>query len=110
VAPRLLEDNVAKGTVKIGPAINAKLYKEFVAVAKENGISLNLGRDHCCILVHGREDVRAATIQSICGVRKARPQSNSRTCRGAPTFWGPEQTPAAEQQDVCGLFPAPVVS
>jgi hypothetical protein len=26
-------------TVKIGPAINAKLYKEFVAVAKENGHS-----------------------------------------------------------------------
>ena len=29
----------AKGTVKIGPAIDAKLYKEFVAVAKENGQS-----------------------------------------------------------------------
>jgi hypothetical protein len=28
-----------KGTVKIGPAINAKLYEEFVAVAKENGQS-----------------------------------------------------------------------
>lgn len=26
-------------TVKIGPAIDAKLYKEFVAVAKENGQS-----------------------------------------------------------------------
>ena len=25
-----------RATVKIGPAINAKLYKEFVAVAKEN--------------------------------------------------------------------------
>jgi hypothetical protein len=29
----------AKGTVKIGPAIDAKLYKEFVTVAKENGQS-----------------------------------------------------------------------
>jgi hypothetical protein len=29
----------AKGTVKIGPAIDARLYKEFVAVAKENGQS-----------------------------------------------------------------------
>lgn len=28
-----------KGTVKIGPAIDAKLYKDFVAVAKENGQS-----------------------------------------------------------------------
>ena len=28
-----------KGTVKIGPAIDAKLYKKFVAVAKENGQS-----------------------------------------------------------------------
>jgi hypothetical protein len=28
-----------RATVKIGPAINAKLYKEFVAVAKENGQS-----------------------------------------------------------------------
>jgi hypothetical protein len=28
-----------KGTVKIGPAIDAKLYKELVAVAKENGQS-----------------------------------------------------------------------
>jgi hypothetical protein len=28
-----------KGTVKIGPAIDAKLYKEFVAVAEENGQS-----------------------------------------------------------------------
>ena len=26
-------------TIKIGPAIDAKLYKEFVAVAKENGQS-----------------------------------------------------------------------
>ena len=30
---------MARGTVKIGPAINAKLYKELVAVAKENGQS-----------------------------------------------------------------------
>jgi hypothetical protein len=30
---------MAKGTVKIGPAIDAKLYKELVAVAKENGQS-----------------------------------------------------------------------
>jgi hypothetical protein len=30
---------MAKGTVKIGPAINAKLYEELVAVAKENGQS-----------------------------------------------------------------------
>lgn len=30
---------MAKGTVKIGPAIDAKLYKEFVAVARENGQS-----------------------------------------------------------------------
>jgi hypothetical protein len=30
---------VAKRTVKIGPAIDATLYKEFVAVAKENGQS-----------------------------------------------------------------------
>ena len=29
----------AKGTVKIGPAIDSKLYKELVAVAKENGQS-----------------------------------------------------------------------
>jgi predicted DNA-binding protein len=29
----------AKRTVKIGPAIDAKLYKEFVAIAKENGQS-----------------------------------------------------------------------
>lgn len=29
----------AKGTVKIGPAIDARLYKEFVAVARENGHS-----------------------------------------------------------------------
>jgi len=28
-----------RATVKIGPAINAKLYKDFVAVAKENGRS-----------------------------------------------------------------------
>ena len=28
-----------RGTVKIGPAIDAKLYKELVAVAKENGQS-----------------------------------------------------------------------
>ena len=28
-----------RANVKIGPAINAKLYKEFVAVAKENGQS-----------------------------------------------------------------------
>ena len=28
-----------RATVKIGPAINAKLYEEFVAVAKENGQS-----------------------------------------------------------------------
>jgi hypothetical protein len=30
---------MAKETVKIGPAIDAKLYKEFVAVARENGQS-----------------------------------------------------------------------
>jgi hypothetical protein len=30
---------MARGTVKIGPAIDAKLYKELVAVAKENGQS-----------------------------------------------------------------------
>jgi len=30
---------MAKGTVKIGPAIDAKLYKELVAVAKKNGQS-----------------------------------------------------------------------
>jgi hypothetical protein len=30
---------MAKGTVKIGPAIDAKLYEEFVAVARENGQS-----------------------------------------------------------------------
>ena len=30
---------MAKGTVKIGPEINAKLYEELVAVAKENGQS-----------------------------------------------------------------------
>ena len=30
---------MAKGTVKIGPAIDAKLYKELAAVAKENGQS-----------------------------------------------------------------------
>ncbi|MGB9070691.1 MAG: hypothetical protein WCC21_19160 [Candidatus Acidiferrales bacterium] len=30
---------MVKGTVKIGPAIDAKLYKELVAVAKENGQS-----------------------------------------------------------------------
>ena len=30
---------MAKGTVKIGPAIDAKLYKELVAVARENGQS-----------------------------------------------------------------------
>jgi len=28
-----------KGTVKIGPAIDAKLYREFVAIAKQNGQS-----------------------------------------------------------------------
>jgi predicted DNA-binding protein len=28
---------MAKETVKIGPAIDAKLYKELVAVARENG-------------------------------------------------------------------------
>jgi hypothetical protein len=28
-----------KATIKIGPAIDAKLYKEFVAVARENGQS-----------------------------------------------------------------------
>jgi len=28
-----------KGTIKIGPAIDAKLYREFVTVAKENGQS-----------------------------------------------------------------------
>ena len=28
---------MSKGTVKIGPAIDAKLYKELVSVAKENG-------------------------------------------------------------------------
>lgn len=30
---------MTKGTVKIGPAIDAKLYKELVAVAKRNGQS-----------------------------------------------------------------------
>lgn len=30
---------MAKGTVKIGPAIDAKLYKELVAVARKNGQS-----------------------------------------------------------------------
>jgi len=30
---------MAKETVKIGPAIDAKLYKELVTVAKENGQS-----------------------------------------------------------------------
>ena len=30
---------MARGTVKIGPAIDAKLYKELVKVAKENGQS-----------------------------------------------------------------------
>lgn len=30
---------MAKDTVKIGPAIDAKLYEEFVAVAKRNGQS-----------------------------------------------------------------------
>lgn len=30
---------MAKGTVKIGPAIDAKLYKELVTVARENGQS-----------------------------------------------------------------------
>jgi hypothetical protein len=30
---------MAKDTVKIGPAIDAKLYKELVAVARENGQS-----------------------------------------------------------------------
>jgi hypothetical protein len=30
---------MAKETVKIGPVIDAKLYKEFVAVARENGQS-----------------------------------------------------------------------
>ena len=29
----------ARSTVKIGPAIDAKLYKEFVAVARQNGQS-----------------------------------------------------------------------
>lgn len=29
----------SKGTVKIGPAIDAKLYREFVAIAEENGQS-----------------------------------------------------------------------
>jgi hypothetical protein len=29
----------SRATIKIGPAIDAKLYKEFVAVAKENGQS-----------------------------------------------------------------------
>lgn len=28
-----------KSTIKIGPAIDAKLYKEFVSIAKENGQS-----------------------------------------------------------------------
>ena len=30
---------MAKGTIKIGPAIDARLYKELVAVAKRNGQS-----------------------------------------------------------------------
>ena len=30
---------MARGAVKIGPAIDAKLYKELVAVAKKNGQS-----------------------------------------------------------------------
>ena len=30
---------MAKGTIKIGPAIDAKLYEELVAVAKQNGQS-----------------------------------------------------------------------
>jgi hypothetical protein len=30
---------MAKETVKIGPAIDAKLYKELVAIARENGQS-----------------------------------------------------------------------
>lgn len=30
---------MARGTIKIGPAIDAKLYKELVAVAKQNGQS-----------------------------------------------------------------------
>jgi hypothetical protein len=37
---------MAKGTVKIGPAIDAKLYRERVAVAKKNGQS----RDRACVL------------------------------------------------------------
>jgi len=31
--------SMAKGTIKIGPAIDARLYKELVAVAKRNGQS-----------------------------------------------------------------------
>ena len=34
-----ISPGAAKDTVKIGPAIDAKLYKEFLAVAKENGQS-----------------------------------------------------------------------
>lgn len=30
---------MARGTIKIGPAIDAKLYKELMAVAKKNGQS-----------------------------------------------------------------------
>jgi len=41
-APRIREGKFGmanKSTVKIGPAVDAKLYKEFVAVARENGQS-----------------------------------------------------------------------
>ena len=34
-----ISPGAAKDTVKIGPAIDAKLYREFVALAKENGQS-----------------------------------------------------------------------
>jgi hypothetical protein len=42
ISPKSLSEvlfEMTKGTVKIGPAIDAKLYKELVAVAKENGQS-----------------------------------------------------------------------
>jgi hypothetical protein len=75
-------------TVKIGPAINAKLYKEFVAVAKENGQSqrflLEKAIEHYIHnVVPSQRTVRPEVIK-----RSAARTKNSGTCIGSwPSKW-----------------------
>lgn len=59
-----------QATIKIGPAIDAKLYKEFVAVAKENGQSqrylLEKAIEHYLhTVVPSRQTVRPAVMDKF---------------------------------------------